>query len=224
MKNNWENVRFACALSQEELRAMDACAWLARYRTGEPVVWEGDICTALYFVQSGAIEIYRTAMDGREHALGIIYPGDGFNLVPVLGRIEENPASARCVQDSRLLVISKENMQKLFKRYPNLITQLAAEMAGRLQKMTQQAGALALQTVRQRLAAFLIKMADNADDNGEIFWTRDAMARQIGTVRDVIGRHLKRMEEEGILRRDRGDLDLLDRERLNNIASGVDAT
>jgi CRP/FNR family transcriptional regulator len=101
---------------------------------------------------------------------------------------------------------------------------LAQEMAFRLESMADKAGALALQSVRQRLAAFLIAEADKAESGSGISWTRDEMARQIGTVRDVIGRNLRGLEEEGIIRRKKGDILLLDKEGLLRIARGADAT
>ena len=188
------------------------------------MTWEDDICHALYFVQSGAVEIYRTALNGREHTLGVILPGQGFNLVPALRKETKNPANARCIQDSTLLALGREDTQRLMARYPDLAISRAEEMAARLEMMTRKAGALALDSVRQRLAAFLIAEAEKDKADPDIFWTRDDMARQIGTVRDVIGRHLSEMEEQGVLKRKKGDILLLDRERLLQIAQGRDKT
>jgi len=50
------------------------------------------------------------------------------------------------------------------------------------------------------------------------------MARQIGTVRDVVGRNLRVLEEDGVLRREKGNILLLDRQKLIEIAEGRDTT
>ena len=97
-------------------------------------------------------------------------------------------------------------------------------VAARLAAMARKTGELALQSVRQRLANFLIKEADNVNSGEHIFWTRDDMARQIGTVRDVVTRHLRIFEEKGLIRRERGDILLLERRGLENIANGIDTT
>lgn len=224
MKNDWKKIRIASSLSDNALRALDASGWRIAYRSGEPIVWEGDEPTAIYFVQDGLVEIYRTAMDGREHTLGIILPGQGFNLVPALRETTENPASARCVKASALLAVSTADVRVMMGRFPDLALAMAREMAERLENMVNKAGGLALQSVRQRLAVFLIAQADAAGMAPHQIWTRDEMARQIGTVRDVIGRNLKRLEGEGVIRRDKGTILLLDKEKLQQIASGEDAT
>ena len=224
MKNNWTGIAFISALSLQCQQELDAYVWQVAYQKGETVVWEDDDCKALYFVSSGAVEIYRTAVDGREHTLGVIMPGQVLNVVPVLREEAKNPANARCIRDTILLVLGREDARRLMGCFPELAIALAAELADRLQQMTRKAGALALHTVRQRLAAFLIDEADQDDKDPHIFWTRDDMARQIGTVRDVIGRNLRDMETEGVLRREKGNIILLDRVRLQRIANGEDPT
>lgn len=224
MKNDWKGIGLFLDLSPQCAQAVDACAWPVTYLAGDAVVWEEDECKALYFVRSGAVEIYRSALDGREHTLGVISPGQGFNLVPVLRKESKNPANARCIQDTTLLALGREDAQRLMDRYSDLAIALAQEMAARLEMMTRKAGALALDSVRQRLAAFLIAEAEKGKSDPEIYWTRDDMARQIGTVRDVIGRNLREMEAQGVLRRVKGNIVLLDRERLQKIAQGSDTT
>ena len=224
MQNNWKKIALFEKLSAESAQAVDACAWQVHFLDGDPVVWEDDVCRAMYFVQIGAVEIYRTAVDGREHTLSVILPGQGFNLVPVLGKEALNPANARCLQDSSLLAVGREDVQRLMRQYPDLTVALAEEMAERLEMMTRKAGALALQSVRQRLAAFLVNEAEKERTETDIYWTRDDMARQIGTVRDVVGRNLRELEAEGVLRREKGNILLLDRLRLTEIAEGRDTT
>jgi len=224
MQNNWKIIQFFETLPSQCAWELDACAWQLRFVNGEPVVWEGDDCRALYFVQSGAVEIYRTGRDGREHTLGMVLPGQGFNLVPVMRNEPINPSNARCIQDVSLLVLSREDAQRLMGQYPDLTIALAREMAERLEMMASKASALALQSVRQRLAVFLIDEAEKGKSNANVYWTRDEMARQIGTVRDVVGRNLRVLEEDGVLRREKGNILLLDRQKLIEIAEGRDTT
>jgi len=90
--------------------------------------------------------------------------------------------------------------------------------------MTGLAGDLALHTVRQRTASFLIREATNDSLSQGKPWTQDDMARQIGTVRDVIGRTLRDFEENGFIRRDRGKISLIDRDGLEQTANGDSTT
>jgi CRP/FNR family transcriptional regulator len=79
---------------------------------------------------------------------------------------------------------------------------------------------LALFPVRQRLAAFLINQADAVGEDAAQHWTQDDIARRLGTVRDVVGRALRKFEQEGLIRFRRERIQLLDREKLQSLADG----
>ena len=51
-------------------------------------------------------------------------------------------------------------------------------------------------------------------------WTQDMIAARIGTVRDVVGRLLRSFASEGLIRRERGRLVIVDREALEKEALG----
>lgn len=71
---------------------------------------------------------------------------------------------------------------------------------------------LALRSVRGRLARFLLQQADGAAVTQK--WTQDEMAAHLGTVRDMIGRSLRALTDERMIRIDRGRVVLLDRAAL----------
>jgi CRP/FNR family transcriptional regulator len=87
-------------------------------------------------------------------------------------------------------------------------------------KTTSLAANLSLYTVRSRLAQFLIDLAERPQSAGG--WTRDEIAAHIGTVRDVVGRLLREFESQGLIKRDRQNIILLDRKALMSEAQNDD--
>jgi CRP/FNR family cyclic AMP-dependent transcriptional regulator len=77
---------------------------------------------------------------------------------------------------------------------------------------------LALHTVRTRLARFLLARADGKQPPKR--WTQEEVAAQIGTVRDVVGRALRTFVADGLIRRERGRIVVVDRESLELEATG----
>jgi CRP/FNR family transcriptional regulator len=81
-----------------------------------------------------------------------------------------------------------------------------------------------LHTVRTRLARFLLTHASaEVSEVGEGTqppkrWTQEELAAQIGTVRDVVGRALRTFADDGLIRRERGRLVVVDRARLERAA------
>ena len=82
--------------------------------------------------------------------------------------------------------------------------------------MTDLAASLSLYSVRARLAQFLMELAALPETAGG--WTQDEIAAHIGTVRDVVGRLLRDFESQGLIRRERQRITLLDRSGLEAIA------
>ena len=68
------------------------------------------------------------------------------------------------------------------------------------------------------LAAFLLEEDDLGD--GQIRLTHEAIARHLGTAREVVSRMLKHLENEGAVRLSRGDIRIADREKLLRLAAG----
>ena len=224
MRFKWNKINLLREADEDVRQAFDATAWAVSHAEGENVLWEGEMCEAVYFILSGAVEIYRTAMNGRVHTLEVLNAGDSFNLVPALMTDGKNRASARCMHKTDLLRVNKPDLQAILSSHPQFAVKMLQVMAERLAGMTSKAGELALHTVKQRTAAFLVREANNASQTHGNHWTRDEMARQIGTVRDVIGRTLRQFEEKGLIKREKGKIRLKDRGGLAKIMNGEDAT
>ena len=130
------------------------------------------------------------------------------------------PADAKTVSPAQLLVIDRKDFQRLLDSYPPLLRALTAYLSKRLLSMVDLAERLALFPVRQRLAAFLINQADTVGEDVAQRWTQEDIARRLGTVRDVVGRALRKFEQEGLIRFQRERIQLLDREKLQSLADG----
>jgi CRP-like cAMP-binding protein len=93
-----------------------------------------------------------------------------------------------------------------------LLQSLAAQNA----QLSLLAGSLSLQSARSRLAAFLIKQADQPVLQGGI--TQEEIAAEIGTVREIVARQLRDFAQAGWLERRRQRLVLKNRAALEEEA------
>ncbi len=126
------------------------------------------------------------------------------------------PANARAASDVNLLRMSKDDFSDSLERLPEFSRAVADYLAQRLARMVNLVENLSLLSVRQRMAVFLIKQADGKERR----WTQDEMARRLGSVRDVVGRTLRKLANEGLIRFERQRILLLDRAALQKIADG----
>lgn len=189
------------------------------YESGATIIWQGDSCEAVFCVITGEIEIFRLSPGGREQILDRMASGQWFNLVPALMPDGKNQASVRALTNCQLLVITKSAFTRLIEEIPPFGIAVTRYFARRLAHMTNLLESISLYSIRQRLAQFLVEQADQRG-GGFVRWTQTDIANRLGTVRDVIGRALRRMSDEGILRIEREKILLLDRRKLEKAAAG----
>jgi len=224
MAEPWKSIHLLAEAGPTLLRAFDTYGWEMACASGKHVIWEGDHCEHVYGVVLGRVEVYRTAADGREHTLRIIEKGGVFNLVPAMKEGGNNRANARCLTVSKLAVIKTADFRQILVQFPEFSRKVVGLVSDRLNDMIEISSALAMHTVEQRTAAFLIREANRSQDIHGKPWTQDEMARQIGTVRDMVGRTLRKFEEKGLIKRDRGNITLIDRTGLERLSAGDIAT
>jgi CRP/FNR family transcriptional regulator len=195
------------------------------FSPGQVVILEGEPCQVVYFVAQGVVRTSRLSPEGREHVLAYLGPGEPFNLVPAL---DDGPSlsTVDAVTDTRLYTIPCERFQRIMRDHHEVALAALERLAAEVRRLSDMVEDLALHTVRTRLARFLLAHA--LAELGEVAdgkqrpkrWTQEEVAAQIGTVRDVVGRTLRAFANDGLIRRERGRIVVVDREGLEREATG----
>lgn len=199
-----ENVAF----SESALSCIAGVVTPRTYPAETLIVVEGEPCEAAYFIIEGNVEVYRMSLQGRQQVLARLGPGQAFNTVPLFQADGCSHANVVARTDVTLYALLKEDFPRALRDCPDLALVILQDFAGRLAHLTDLVEDLALRSVRGRLARFLLQQADGAAVTHK--WTQDEMAAYLGTVRDMIGRSLRALTDEGIIRIDRGRIVLLD--------------
>ena len=171
------------------------------YAAGETIFIEGEESHAAYVVTTGRVRIYRSALGGREQDLVRLGPGQTFNMVSVFQPDGRNRATAQAATRVEAYAIRREDLLAAVREFPQLALALLRHFAERLDHLSNLVEDLSLRTVRGRLARFLLGHAQGGAVRRT--WTQEEMASQLGTVRDVIGRTLRGLADEGLIRMDR---------------------
>ncbi|MCJ7696001.1 MAG: Crp/Fnr family transcriptional regulator [Anaerolineaceae bacterium] len=181
---------------------------------------EGDESRYICLIQSGTVKIFKSTQDGREQILASMGKGVMFNLVPMM--LAENPvhnANAQALTDIELILIPRSYFHSLLRNNSEFSFNIMKLLANRLQRITELSVNLGIRDVRSRLAGFLIKQADGYAATAMV--TQDEIAAHIGSVRDVVGRILREFEVKGLIKKERHQVVLLDRQGLEDMA-GID--
>jgi CRP-like cAMP-binding protein len=202
-------------LSQYELEAVGRYVFERKAERGEILVFEGDPAERLYFVAAGAVKVYKTSADGKEQILQIMRPGDSFNDVPVLGGV--NLASAEAMGPVLLNVINKSDLEAILREHPRVALNVVHVLSERIRQLVSLVEDLSFRHVSGRVARILLEYAgDGAGERPRL--TQQEMAAMIGTAREMVGRSLKGMEEDGAIRMERGRIVITDQDALREMA------
>jgi CRP/FNR family transcriptional regulator, cyclic AMP receptor protein len=194
-------------LSEAELTFLAQRAVPRKFSGGEIVFSEGDPCAGMYVVESGHVRIFKTSAGGREQVLSIDGPGGSIAELPVFDG-GNYPASVSVVEDSTLLFISKQDFHALCMTHPQVALKVLRVVGARLRKLVGIIEELSFTTVRHRLAAFLVRMAQKEghrlSEGIEITLpaSNQELASQIGTVRELVSRNLSRFQSEKLIQMD----------------------
>jgi CRP/FNR family transcriptional regulator len=194
-------------LSAAELAFLAERSVARKFSSGEIVFSEGDPCAGMYVVESGHVRIFKTSPGGREQVLSIDGPGGSVAELPVFDG-GSYPASVSAVEDSTLLFIAKQDFHALCVAHPQVALKILRVIGARLRKLIGIIEELSFTTVRNRLAAFLVRMARHQGARVEAGFeitlpmSNQELASQIGTVRELVSRNLSRLQSEKLIQMD----------------------
>jgi CRP/FNR family transcriptional regulator len=125
-------------------------------------------------------------------------------------------ATVDAVTDATLHTIPCKLFRQMIRDHHEMGLAVLEHLAAEVRRLSDMVEDLALHTVRTRLARFLLAQTDSPQPSRR--WTQEEIAAHIGTVRDVVGRVLRTLADEGLIRRERGRLVVRDRAGLEREA------
>ncbi|MBM4444396.1 MAG: Crp/Fnr family transcriptional regulator [Chloroflexi bacterium] len=221
-----KSIPYFLGLSTAELEAIRKYVFEQAVGKNDMILMEGDPANAVYFVVSGAVKVFKTSVEGKEQILCILRPGESFNDVAVFDG-GPNPASAIAMTPVLLYGINRANVETILRDYPNLAANVIRILSKKVRHFVSLVEDLSFRHVTDRLAKLLLEYAT---DHGTVAGepgarprlTQQEMAAVVGTAREVVGRSLKALEEEGAIRMDRHRIVIVNKKRLEQM-SGVGA-
>lgn len=183
------------------------------YPAGQVVLLEGAPSSVLYFIRAGRVKLYKTSSRGREQVLQLLRPGESFNEVAALDG-GPNPASAQAIEPTTLLLLRRHDLLRLVRERPSFALALVRTFASRLRQVLDLVEDLAFRHVTSRVAKVLLQWHAEGSD-----WhmTQELLAAMAASRREVVGRALRALEQEGAIHLSRGRIRVLKPEALERL-------
>jgi rhodanese-related sulfurtransferase len=90
---------------------------------------QGDPGDCFYIITSGKVRVFRKDNDGVETQLSVLGAGESFGEMALLTG-EARSANVETVEETRFMVLSKEQFERILKDFPNLSLAFVKQMSG----------------------------------------------------------------------------------------------
>jgi CRP/FNR family cyclic AMP-dependent transcriptional regulator len=176
-----------------------------RYKTRALVHRAGEPSESFCFVLEGALAVSIKSDEDQDLILNYVNAGEFFGEVGLYKR--ENKvryASVQAKSECEVAEIRYDRFLEVKDEYPEVLYAIGAQMADRITQITRKLHDLAFVDARGRITNVLMDLcrepaAMTHPDGMQLKVSRQELARIAGCSREVAGRMLKRLEQDGLV-------------------------
>ncbi len=177
-----------------------------RHPNKSTLIYAGDASDTLYYIVEGSVTVLIEDEEGKEMIVAYLNKGDFFGEMGVFDDDVPPTRSAlvRSRSECEIAEIPYEKFHQIREQFPGILLALGRQMAKRLRQTTRKVGDLAFLDVTGRVAHTLLDLCKQPDamthpDGMQIKITRQEIGRIVGCSREMVGRVLKTLEEQGLV-------------------------
>ncbi len=172
------------------------------YLTGESIFSQGDPANAVFYIQSGKVNLTVVSMSGKEAVIAQL-PEANFFGEASLAADPHRTSSASALQSSTIIRIEKTTMFDLLRQEPEFAEHFRAHLLSRNIRMQADLVDHLFNSSEKRLARLLMMMANFGQESKPIpaiaKISQETLAEMIGTTRSRVSFFLNRFRDLGYI-------------------------
>jgi CRP/FNR family transcriptional regulator len=191
---------------EQDIKDILSKAIIRPFPAGTLIYTEGDSCSAIAFLLSGEIRVYKAAEGGREITLYEIGRGETciLNASCILSDTTY-PANAVSTKEGAMLLVPSEHFRVLMETSMEVRHFVFDIMSRRLAAVMALVEEVAFGRMDIRLKEYLKEKSEQ----GTLKSTHQRIADDLGTSREVVSRLLKDFEKKGFVALSRNEITML---------------
>lgn len=196
-----------------------------RYSAGTVIVTQDDRANDVFFIVSGSVRVGFHAESGKDVQFRDMHAGETFGE---LSAIDGKPRSAevQALDEVFLANVSAENFLEIVTSHPALARRLLAQLTTRIRSLSDRVIEFSTLGVSNRIHGELLRLAREHGAVGNSVHIKPSpthadLASRVSTHREAVTRELAALARQGIVKRGRGSLEILDLERLEALVRDV---
>ncbi|MGY5766064.1 Crp/Fnr family transcriptional regulator [Brachybacterium sp. DNPG3] len=213
-------------LGEETLLRVDSLLRTRTFAADEPIYRAGEPADALFVVAEGRVKLSQLTPDGTETVTDLLVPGELFGAMGTLGE-PHHRQSAIALVGTCALRIGQADFRTVLMEQPVVALRVLDDVAARLARARADIGGQVTETVPQRVAMALLRLAGKlGEDRGadgillEVPLSRADLAGLARSTPESVSRVMSRWKREGIVDSGRRWTSLHDLDRLRREADG----
>ena len=204
-----------------KLAQFKALGWTLKLSAGQTLFYEGDPATRVFTLTRGTLKLYKLLADGRRHVTGFMHPGDFLGI----SIDDEHAFTAEALGDAQLCWFPRNRFDDFVEDHSSMERELYRMAAHELAAAQQQMVLLGRKTATERLASFLLLLADrggNATGQSSRFklaMSRSDIADYLGLTKETVSRVFSAFRRDRVIRlRSVNEVDIVNRVALEQLA------
>jgi len=212
-------------LSKKELDFISEHKKVIHYKKGDLILEEGKPSRYVYCLMSGKGKLSRYNSTGKEQIIRFVKSG---NLIGYRSVFNEEPIALNltAIEDVTACMIPKDIYKQLLSN-KDFTLEMLRLLSNDLKLANLTIAHLAQHSVRERMAETLLHLEDifgtDREGNINIALSREEIANIIGTASESVIRILSSFKKDNIIFSKAKKIKILKKERLYNIAEGLEA-
>lgn len=184
------------------------------------VVHNGNMdCTGVFVIKTGQMRVYSLSDEGREITLYRLFDRDMclFSASCMMKSIQFE-VIIEAEKNSEIWIIPTDTYKGIMEESAAVANYTNELMASRFSDVMWLMEQIMWKSLDKRVAAFLLEESA-IEESDELKMTHEKIANHLGTHREVITRMLKYFQSEGMVKLSRGTIQILSRQKLDELQS-----
>jgi CRP-like cAMP-binding protein len=207
----------------DAMAAIQNVSTISRFGRNQTIFNEGDDARYSYKVVEGSVRLCKLMSDGRRQIAEFLLPGDLFGFEAG----DEHSLTAEALGDVVVMRCARSQMERISDEQPGVRKQLMLLLRRELSASQDHLVMLGRQTAKERVASFLIQLAERSDaGNGDALdvpMGRQDIADYLGLTIETVCRALSDLKTSNLIGiPNRHQVTLRNLDALQTIADGDD--
>jgi CRP-like cAMP-binding protein len=172
------------------------------YRNKQVVFSQGDTADAVFFIQSGKVQLTVVSTRGKEAVIGVLERGSFFGEGCLAGQ-SLRISTASAIQASRIVRVGRNTMIRMLHQEPEFAELFTAYLLSRNVRIEEDLVDQLFNSAEKRLARILLLLAhfgkDSRPETVIAAVSQETLAAMVGTTRSRVSHFMNRFRKMGFI-------------------------